>query len=58
MYEQSEQIEVVIRDLESVSQRLCQSEKILRSDDSTNWNEALEQLLYGYDCVDEFSRKI
>ena len=58
MYEQSEQIEAVIRDLKSVSQRLCQSEKILRSNDLTNWNEALEQLLYGYGCVDEFSRKI
>lgn len=58
MYEQSEQIEAVIRDLKSVSQRLNQSEKILRSNDLTNWNEALEQLLYGYDCVDEFSRKI
>lgn len=57
MYEQSEQIEAVIRDLKSVSQRLCQSEQILRSNDLTNWNEALEQLLYGYDCVDEFSRK-
>lgn len=58
MYEQSEQIEAVIRDLKSVSQRLNQSEKILRSNDLTNWNEALEQLLYGQDCVDEFSRKI